>query len=148
MKTLKEFYRLFKDENITKIVTIEASGIGIACIAAQYFNVPVVLPEAFFKVSSFSSKSVFKTSVEDKISAKQDRGDYALREEIPDKVSELEIGDYLVHDHHGIGIYKGIETMLNNNIHRDYIKLEYKDGTLNILIILSLFLYSSLYSFI
>lgn len=38
----KEFYRLFKDENITKIVTIEASGIGIACIAAQYFNVPVV----------------------------------------------------------------------------------------------------------
>ena len=43
-------------------------------------------------------------------------------------VSELEIGDYLVHDHHGIGIYKGIETMLNNNIHRDYIKLEYKDG--------------------
>lgn len=38
----KEFYRLFKDCNITKIVTIEASGIGIACIAAQYFNVPVV----------------------------------------------------------------------------------------------------------
>ena len=43
-------------------------------------------------------------------------------------VSELEIGDYLVHDHHGIGIYKGIETMLNNNIHRDYIKIEYKDN--------------------
>lgn len=39
----KEFYRLFKDENITKILTIEASGIGIACLAAQYFNVPVVL---------------------------------------------------------------------------------------------------------
>ena len=34
----------------------------------------------------------------------------------------------MVHDNHGIGIYKGIETMLNNNIHRDYIKLEYKDG--------------------
>ncbi|MBO4342819.1 MAG: xanthine phosphoribosyltransferase [Clostridia bacterium] len=38
----KEFYRLFKDDNINKIVTIEASGIGIACVAAQYFNVPVV----------------------------------------------------------------------------------------------------------
>ena len=38
----KEFYRLFKDENITKILTIEASGIGIACLAAQYFGVPVV----------------------------------------------------------------------------------------------------------
>jgi len=38
----KEFHKRFHDENITKIVTIEASGIGIACITAQYFNVPVV----------------------------------------------------------------------------------------------------------
>lgn len=38
----KEFQRRFADEKITKILTIEASGIGIACIAAQYFNVPVV----------------------------------------------------------------------------------------------------------
>ena len=29
-------------------------------------------------------------------------------------VNELNEGDYLVHDHYGIGIYKGIETMLNN----------------------------------
>lgn len=38
----KEFKRRFADEEITKILTIEASGIGIACIVAQYFNVPVV----------------------------------------------------------------------------------------------------------
>lgn len=38
----KEFKRIFSDLKITKILTIEASGIGIACIAAQYFNVPVV----------------------------------------------------------------------------------------------------------
>lgn len=38
----KEFYRLFGDCGINKIFTIEASGIGIACIVAQYFNVPVV----------------------------------------------------------------------------------------------------------
>ena len=38
----KEFKRLFAECNINKILTIEASGIGIACIAAQYFNVPVV----------------------------------------------------------------------------------------------------------
>ena len=38
----KEFHRLFAASNINKIVTIEASGIGIACIAAQYFSVPVV----------------------------------------------------------------------------------------------------------
>ena len=38
----QEWQRLYKDTEITKIVTIEASGIGIACIAAQYFDVPVV----------------------------------------------------------------------------------------------------------
>ena len=39
----KEFKRRFSDEKITKILTIEASGIGIAAIAAQHFDfVPVV----------------------------------------------------------------------------------------------------------
>ena len=38
----KEFKRLFADAPITKILTIEASGIGIACIVAQHFGVPVV----------------------------------------------------------------------------------------------------------
>ncbi|MCR4777226.1 MAG: xanthine phosphoribosyltransferase [Lachnospiraceae bacterium] len=38
----KEFARRFEDEKINKILTIEASGIGIACIAARYFHVPVV----------------------------------------------------------------------------------------------------------
>lgn len=38
----KEFRRRFPSDKITKILTIEASGIGIACIAAQYFGVPVV----------------------------------------------------------------------------------------------------------
>ena len=37
-----EFKRRFADANINKILTIEASGIGIACIAAQHFHVPVV----------------------------------------------------------------------------------------------------------
>ena len=38
----KEFYRLFSDSNITRILTVEASGIPIACFAAQHFGVPVV----------------------------------------------------------------------------------------------------------
>lgn len=38
----KEFKRLFVDCKVNKILTIEASGIGIACIVAQYFDVPVV----------------------------------------------------------------------------------------------------------
>jgi xanthine phosphoribosyltransferase len=38
----KEFKKRFEGSNITKILTIEASGIGIACITAQHFSVPVV----------------------------------------------------------------------------------------------------------
>ena len=38
----QEFKRRFAEEKIDRIMTIEASGIGIACITALYFNVPVV----------------------------------------------------------------------------------------------------------
>ena len=38
----QEFKRQFGDREVNKILTIEASGIAIACIAARYFNVPVV----------------------------------------------------------------------------------------------------------
>ena len=38
----KEFKRRFADCEINKILTIEASGIGIACVVAQQFHVPVV----------------------------------------------------------------------------------------------------------
>jgi xanthine phosphoribosyltransferase len=38
----EEFKRRFANEKIDKILTIEASGIGIACVAAKHFNVPVV----------------------------------------------------------------------------------------------------------
>ena len=38
----KEFHRLYKDEGINKILTIEASGIGLACLCAVPFDVPVV----------------------------------------------------------------------------------------------------------
>ena len=38
----REFYDRFKDDRVTKILTIEASGIGIACLTALHFGVPVV----------------------------------------------------------------------------------------------------------
>ena len=38
----KEFKRRFADCEINKILTIEASGIGIACVVAQYFHCPVI----------------------------------------------------------------------------------------------------------
>ena len=38
----REFLRLFGECDVTKILTIEASGIGIACVTAQFFHVPVI----------------------------------------------------------------------------------------------------------
>ncbi len=57
----KEMKRLFADRPINKILTIEASGIGIACVAAMYFGVPVV----FAKKSSGSNmdKDVYFTQI-------------------------------------------------------------------------------------
>lgn len=42
--------------------------------------------------------------------------------------TDLRIGDYIVHDNHGIGIYRGIETIVSDNINRDYLKIAYHDG--------------------
>ena len=44
-----------------------------------------------------------------------------------DSVNELEIGDYLVHEYHGIGIYQGLETLINNGVHSDYLVIKYKN---------------------
>lgn len=58
----KEFKRLFSECEVNKILTIEASGIGIACIAAQYFNVPVVFAKKSQSVNMDSS--VYSTKIE------------------------------------------------------------------------------------
>ncbi len=44
------------------------------------------------------------------------------------KLSELSVGDYVVHEAHGIGIYKGIERIKSEGVTKDYIKVEYGDG--------------------
>ena len=42
--------------------------------------------------------------------------------------SELSVGDYVVHEEHGLGIYKGIEKVERDKVIKDYIKIEYGDG--------------------
>ncbi len=42
--------------------------------------------------------------------------------------NELNIGDYVVHENHGLGIYRGIEKLRVDNITKDFIKIEYGDG--------------------
>ena len=58
----KEWKKRFEGKNINKILTIEASGIGIACVAAQHFGVPVVFAK---KSKSINLEGeVYKAEVE------------------------------------------------------------------------------------
>ena len=78
-----EWKRLFADAPINKILTIEASGIGIACIAAQMFEVPVVFAKKAqsinidgevyaAKVESFTHKRVYDVIVSKKFLSPDD----------------------------------------------------------------------------
>lgn len=42
--------------------------------------------------------------------------------------TDLKIGDYVVHDNYGIGVYRGIEKMVDGNVSKDYLKINYADG--------------------
>lgn len=42
--------------------------------------------------------------------------------------SELKVGDYVVHESHGLGIYRGIEKVEVEKVTKDYLKIEYRDG--------------------
>ena len=42
--------------------------------------------------------------------------------------SELKVGDYVVHESHGLGIYRGIEKVEVDKVVKDYLKIEYRDG--------------------
>lgn len=81
----KEFKRLFADDKITKILTLEASGIGIAAITAQYFdNCPVIFAKKtksknldgellLSKVQSFTRGTTFDIQVARRFLSPEDR---------------------------------------------------------------------------
>ena len=79
----EEWKRRFADVTVTKILTIEASGIGIACIASEYFNVPVLFAKKsksiniegdmyIAEVESFTHKNVNQVIVSKKFLSSDD----------------------------------------------------------------------------
>ncbi|MCR5474673.1 MAG: xanthine phosphoribosyltransferase [Lachnospiraceae bacterium] len=80
----KEFKRIFADTEVTKILTIEASGIAIAAIVAQYFDVPVVFAKKSqsinldgsvysTRIESFTHKRVYDVIVSRKYLSSEDK---------------------------------------------------------------------------
>ena len=79
----KEWARLFADRPVTKILTVEASGIGIACVAAQHVHVPVVFAKKTqslnidgevysTKIQSFTHKKIYDVIVSKKFIKPED----------------------------------------------------------------------------
>ena len=79
----KELARLFADRPVTKILTVEASGIGIECVAAQHFHVPVVFAKKTqslnidgevysTKIQSFTHKKIYDVIVSKKFIKPED----------------------------------------------------------------------------
>lgn len=100
----KEFKRRFADVEVNKILTIEASGIGIACIVAQYFNVPVVFAKKTktkniagdvytTKVESFTHGTVYDIIVSKEFLGKGDKvlviDDFLAKEKALDGLTTL-----------------------------------------------------------
>ena len=80
----KEFKRRFADCSVTKILTIEASGIGIAAITAQYFDVPMIFAKKAqsinldgemltTRVESFTHKRIYDVILAKKFLSPDDR---------------------------------------------------------------------------
>lgn len=80
----EEFYRIFSEQKPTVILTVEASGIGIACMAARYFGVDVVFAKKSqsknlvgntysSSVRSFTKGTVFDVRVDSRFIRPEDR---------------------------------------------------------------------------
>ncbi|MDO4623496.1 MAG: transcription-repair coupling factor [Eubacteriales bacterium] len=57
---------------------------------------------------------------------------HRLKEDAGERIrnfTELSIGDYVVHENHGMGIYRGIEKIEMDHVKKDYIKIEYAGGS-------------------
>ena len=75
------------------------------------------------KLAVITDKELFS---QEKVKRRKQRRDKNV--EKINHFTDLRVGDRIVHDNHGIGIFKGIEQITNDGLSRDYLKLEYSDG--------------------
>jgi len=102
----KEFKKRFSDRKVTKILTVESSGIAIAVIAAQYFNVPVLFAKK--TESSNMDKNTYESEVYSYTKAKKYKirisRNYINKE---DKI--LVIDDFLANGSAALGLINLVE---------------------------------------
>jgi len=89
------------------------------------------LPQGFLypeiKTAFISESDIFTERRRTRAKARKKTGDFIT------DYSQLTYGDYVVHENHGVGIYRGIEQITVDGVSRDYVKLEYKGGNLYVM---------------
>ncbi|MBR1691575.1 MAG: transcription-repair coupling factor [Lachnospiraceae bacterium] len=91
-------------------------------IMTAYGNLSGGFEYPLIKTAMISESDIFGSRKAKKKKRKQYEG-----RKIQD-FSDLKVGDYVVHESHGLGIYKGIEKVEVDKVVKDYMKIEYRDG--------------------
>src|SRR5699024_5898687 len=110
--------QLLEDLNIPSYIHDIPVESGIVLTKGQLAK-GFILP--FMKVAVLGSKELYNKTARKKTRTKK----LSNAEKIK-SYQELNTGDYVVHIHHGVGRYLGIETLEVGGIHNDYMKLQYK----------------------
>ena len=75
------------------------------------------------KLSTLQNQEIYQKKIKRKIRRQNISNAERLK-----NYNELEKGDYVVHQVHGIGQYLGIETIEISGVHRDYVSIQYQNG--------------------
>ncbi|TDM28589.1 transcription-repair coupling factor [Macrococcoides caseolyticum] len=111
---------MLTDMNLPVTFNIDESKPGISTIVQGDLSEGLELP--YMKLVVITERELFKLRKE---KPKRTQKKLSNAEKIK-SYQELNIGDYVVHTHHGVGRYLGVETLLVNKLHKDYIKIQYK----------------------
>ncbi|MCR5419836.1 MAG: transcription-repair coupling factor [Lachnospiraceae bacterium] len=114
-KGTKELINAYYSENYDRIIEPGEVMVSYGRIR-QGFEYPLI------KFVVISESDIFTVQKKKKKRAKYDGG-VKIRD-----FSELNVGDYVVHESHGLGIYRGIEQVTVSHVTKDYMKIEYRDG--------------------
>lgn len=115
---LKKTHQMLEDLKIHSYINeipVESGIVLTTGVMPQGFILP------FMQLAVLTSKELYNKTVK----TRKRRQTLSNAEKIK-SYQELNVGDYVVHIHHGVGRYMGIETMEVQGIHNDYMKLQYK----------------------
>lgn len=118
---IKKLERVLEDYEIEAVVTDEKNGIikGKVQIMQGALHTGFELP--LQKIAIITEEELFN-----KRAKKTARRQKLSNAERIKSYSELKVGDYVVHVNHGIGKYLGIETLVINGVHKDYLHIRYQ----------------------